>query len=77
MGEDFHMGAESCQRSSVQNVAPLHPKCKILQTMESHWSISNTLQYQAKQDLISISKKISNDVHVIWMFLCDKEIAIP
>jgi len=45
--------------------------------MRSQRSLNDELQYKAKQDLISISKKISDAVLVIWMFLCDKGIAMP
>jgi len=65
MGDDFRMGAESYQWISMQTVAPLYPNCAISQTMKSQRSISNELQCKAKQDLISISKKISNDILVI------------
>ena len=61
----FCMGAESCQWISMQSVAPLYPKCAISQTMKIRRSISNELQYKAKQDLIQISKKISNEILVI------------
>ena len=33
--------------------------------MKSQWNIIDELQYKPKQDLISISKKISNDIIVI------------
>jgi len=52
--------------------------------MKNQRNISNELffrtyqlQYQIKQDLIQISKKICNEILVIKMFLCDKGIAIP
>jgi len=56
---------QSCRWTSMQTVAPLHPKCAISQTMKSQRSISNKLQYKAKQDLIQISKKIYNEMLVI------------
>jgi len=65
MVDHFRMGAESCRWISVQTVAPLHSKCAISQTMKSQRSISNKVQYEAKQDLIWISKKICNDILVI------------
>jgi len=39
--------------------------CAMSQAMKSHRSNSNELQYNAKQDLIWISKKISDDILVI------------
>jgi len=53
MGDDFHVGAESCRRIGVQIVALFYPKCAFSQTMKSQRS--NELQYNAKQDLIFIS----------------------
>jgi len=40
-------------------------------------SLSDELQCKAKQDLISISRKTSNDILVFWMFLRDKGTAMP
>jgi len=45
--------------------------------MKSQRSISNELHYISKQALIVISKKISNDILVIYMFICEKGITIP
>ena len=59
------MGAESCRWISTQTVGPLYSKCAISQAMKNQRSISNELQYQAKQDLISSQKKISGDILVI------------
>jgi len=59
MGEDFRVDTESCRWISMQTVALLYPKCAISQTMNSQRSTRNELQYKPKQDLISISKKIS------------------
>jgi len=43
-----------------------YPKCAISRTMKSQGSIRNyKVQYDAKQDLILISKKISYDILVI------------
>jgi len=61
MGDDFHVGAESFRRITMQTVAALYPNCAISQSMKSQRSISNELQYNAKQDLIAVSKKIFND----------------
>jgi len=38
---------------------PLHSKCAILQIIKCQSNISNALQYEDKQVLISICKKIS------------------
>jgi len=65
MVDDIRMGAESYRWISMQTVTPLYPKCAVSQTVKSQRSISNELQYNAKQDLISISKKICNDTLVI------------
>jgi len=65
MGDDFPMGVESCQWISMQTVAPLYPKFGISQTMKSQRSINNEHKYKAKEKLIQISKKISNDILVI------------
>jgi len=65
MGDDFCMAAESCWWINVQTAAPLYPKYATSQTMKSQRSISAKLQYKVKQDLISISKKLSNDILVI------------
>jgi len=59
------MGAESCQWTITPTVEPLYPVCAISQAMKNQRSISNELQYQAKQDLISSQKKISGDILVI------------
>jgi len=69
MGDGFHMGAESRQWINMQIVAPLYPKCAISQTTKNQKSISNELQYKAKQDVISISKNISTDTHVVYVSL--------
>jgi len=37
----------------------------------------SVLQYNAKQDLILISKQIFFDIFVIYMLLCGKGMAIP
>jgi len=63
--------AESCRWISMLTVAPFYPKCA--QTMQSQRSISNELQYEANQGLSQISKKISNDIHVIQMFFVTYE----
>jgi len=44
--------------------------------MKSQRSISNKLQNNAKQNLILISKKIAHNILVIYMFVCDKGMAI-
>jgi len=49
MGDDFRVGAESCQWISMQTVAPLYPKSAISQTMKSQRSISTALQYKASK----------------------------
>jgi len=49
----------------VQTLAPLYPKCALSQTTRSQRSISNELHYNAKQDLISVSKKITDDILAI------------
>jgi len=49
MGDDFRMGAESCQRISMQIVTPLYPKCAISQTVKSQRSINNELQYKTSK----------------------------
>jgi len=77
MEDDFRIRAKIYPWISVKTVAPLYPKCAFPQTMRSQRSLNDELQNKAKQDLISISKKISNDILVIWMFLCDKGIAMP
>jgi len=68
MGKDFRMGAESCRWISMQTVTLLYPRCAISQTMKRQRSIRNELQNTAKQDLISISKKMSsyNLVMFLW-----------
>jgi len=49
MGDDFRMGAESCQWISMQIVTPLYPKCAISQTVKSQRSINNELQYKTSK----------------------------
>ena len=66
-------GAEISRWISMQTVAPLYLKCAILQTMKSQRSIRNELQYNAKQDLTSISQTISSDILVIWVFFVTKK----
>ena len=61
---------------SLQTKAPVHPKCAISQTMKSQRSISNELQYKAKQGLILFQKNY-NHIFIIYLFVCDKGIAIP
>jgi len=46
---------ESCRWISMQTVASFYQKCAISQTMKSQGR--SVLQYNAKQDLILISKK--------------------
>jgi len=58
MGDHFRMGAESCRWIKIQAVALFYPKCAISQNMKSQRSISNELQYNAKQDLILISNNV-------------------
>ena len=77
MGDGFRIRAKIYPWISVKTVAPLQPKCAFPQTMRSQRNLNDELQYKAKQDLISISKKFSNEILVIWMFLCDKGIAMP
>jgi len=50
-------------------------KCAISQTMKSQGR--SVLQYNAKQDLILISKKNFFDMLVIYVFFCDKRMVIP
>ena len=56
-------------------VALLHSKCAISQNMKSQGR--SVLQYNAKQDLISISKKNFFDMLVIQILFSDKRMAIP
>jgi len=60
-----HFRTESCQWISIQNVAPIYPKCAISQTTQNQRSISIERQYKAKQDLIQISKKTSYHSFII------------
>jgi len=53
--------------NTVPNMCNL-TKQKVREASGMDFSIRNGLQYRAKQDLISISKKISSDIPVIWMF---------
>jgi len=46
---------ESCRWIRVQTVAPFYPKCAISRTIKIQGR--SVLQYNAKQDLILISKK--------------------
>jgi len=48
-GRDFR--AESCRWIAMQTVAPFYSKRAISRSMKSQKSISNVLQYNAKQDL--------------------------
>ena len=46
---------ESCRWISMQTVAPFYTKCAISRSMKN--KVRSVLQYNAKQDLILISKK--------------------
>jgi len=48
----------ACGIEDVTQYNTIVPKAAISQIMKSQRRISNELQYKAKQDLISISKKI-------------------
>jgi len=67
-GRDFR--TESCLWISMQTVAPFYPKSAISQTMKSQGR--SVLQYNAKHDVILISKK-NFDIFVILMFFVTKE----
>jgi len=56
----------NCGTILAQNV-------QISQTTNSQKSITKKLYYKAKQDSMSISKKISNDILVIQIFFLTKE----
>jgi len=64
---------ESCRWTSMQTVAPFYPKCAISRSMKSQ--ARSVLQYNAKQDLILISKK-QNWYSCNLDVFCDKGIAI-
>jgi len=64
---------ESCRWTSMQTVAPFYPKCAISRSMKSQGR--SVLQYNAKQDLILISKK-QNWYSCNLDVFCDKGIAI-
>jgi len=57
----------------MQTVAPFYPKCAISQTMKSQGR--SVLQYNAKEDLILISKKKLFSCN--FDVFCDKGMAIP
>jgi len=64
--DDFRIGAENWSWIS---------KCAISQNMKSQGR--SVLQYNDKQDLISISKKNFFDMLVIQILFSDKRMAIP
>jgi len=63
------------QKAAGGSVWTLWHRCT--QSVQSHkpWKVREASVCQAR--LISVSKKISNDIRVIQMFLFDKRIAIP